>query len=77
VTAQDAATVRRLAHTLKGNLRALHAHEPLVAASLEEDAAKGDLSRAESLLIDVVAQLDAVNEELLDHVRQAASRSGK
>ncbi len=64
IAAGDAATIRRLAHTIKGNLRALHAIEPLVAADLEADAAQGDLSRAETLLEAILLQLDAINEEL-------------
>ncbi len=65
----DAAGVRRLAHTIKGNLRALHAREPIVAAELEADGAHGDLSRAEPLFEAIQRQLDAVNEELRTFVR--------
>jgi CheY-like chemotaxis protein len=64
IAAQDATTVRRLAHTIKGNLRALHVIEPIAAAQLEADATKGDLSRAPTLLAETLLQLEAVNEEL-------------
>jgi HPt (histidine-containing phosphotransfer) domain-containing protein len=68
IAAQDATAVRRLAHTIKGNLRALHAIEPIVAAQLEADAAAGNLSRAPELLTQTLAQLAAVNEELQSRI---------
>jgi two-component system, sensor histidine kinase and response regulator len=76
IAAQDATAVRRLAHTIKGNLRALHAIEPIVAAQLEADAAAGDLSKAQSLFAETLSQLEVVNEELrnrLESQQDAAS----
>jgi CheY-like chemotaxis protein len=68
IAAQDATAVRRLAHTIKGNLRALHAIEPIAAAQLEAEAAAGNLTRAPELLSETLAQLAAVNEELQSRV---------
>ncbi|QDT52085.1 Signal transduction histidine-protein kinase BarA [Caulifigura coniformis] len=73
ISTKDAATVRRLAHTIKGNLRALHAHEPIIAADLEADASKDDLSRADELLAQVLAQLDAVNEQFRQRLQATKS----
>jgi two-component system, sensor histidine kinase and response regulator len=75
IASQDVPAVRRLAHTIKGNLRALNVHEPIVAAQLEADAAKADLSRAAPLLEEMLVQLEAVNEELREHVRQQGAAS--
>jgi PAS domain S-box-containing protein len=57
VAQNDAPLTRRLAHTLKGNLRALQITESPAAAELEESAAKGDLSQADTLLAKTSEQL--------------------
>jgi CheY-like chemotaxis protein len=64
VSQQDAPLTRRLAHTLKGNLRALQIIEPPLAAILEENAARGDLSPADDLLPKIGEQLQRVNQVL-------------
>ncbi|MBX3443537.1 MAG: PAS domain-containing protein [Planctomyces sp.] len=64
IAQQDAPLTRRLAHTLKGNLRALQVREPIFAADLESAAAQGDLSDAEAQAATIAAQVDRVNAEL-------------
>ena len=72
VATADAPTIRRLAHTIKGNLRALHAREPIFAADLEAAAASGDLSQASTLLEKSLLQLDAINEQLRERLKAGA-----
>lgn len=70
----DAKTVRRVAHTLKGNLRALGAGTACTTALALENAGRdNDLADAESLYPAVVAVLEDVTAELQSFLKSAAS----
>jgi len=67
LTAQDAPSFQRAAHTLKSNLSIIGAVEMAkVCLLLEERGAAGDLIAVDSLLIDINANFNILKAELLN-----------
>ena len=68
IAAQDAKTLQRAAHTMKGLLRIFGARPASDAAwKLEEKGRQGDITGTDPLVADLQEKLDAVIQKLTDY----------